>query len=382
VLLILTVFVFHSIRAFDTEDWQIKNATTYFGAQVIEIFLSTWMMPTIFVVSGAAVFYALGKRGTGRFIHERALRLLVPLVVALFTHAAVQAYLERVNHGQNSGSFWQWYPGYVHSVGAHFGRAWQGYHLWYLEMLFVFSLVCLPLFLWLRHGGGARLLSWLGERLSVSGAIYLPMVLAMVTAALLDPRSGFLANYMSTGGWNTPSYLVFFLAGFLIGSSHGLQERIRRLRRTSLACGMAATVVAFGLYAAAGKLDPGTTAFRLVFATRSMAAWCLVLAVLGFGLQRLTSRTPFLDYANEAVMPFYVLHQSVLIVIGFFVVGWAIPDLLKWSILAVVSFSVIVASYEFLVRRNNVMRVLFGMKSLPKAPRPALSPEHSPSTLG
>src|SRR3974377_1123945 len=99
VLLILSVFVFHSIRAFDTEDWQIKNATTYFGAQVIENFLSTWMMPTIFVVSGAAVFCALGKRGAGRFIHERALRLLVPLVVALFTHVALQAYLERVDHG-------------------------------------------------------------------------------------------------------------------------------------------------------------------------------------------------------------------------------------------------------------------------------------------
>ena len=52
VLLILTVFVFHSVRFFDTEDWQIKNAATYFAVQILVYFLSTWMMPTIFVVSG------------------------------------------------------------------------------------------------------------------------------------------------------------------------------------------------------------------------------------------------------------------------------------------------------------------------------------------
>jgi hypothetical protein len=304
--------------------------------------------------------------------------------VALFTHVAVQAYLERIDHGHPTGSFWQWYPGFMRSQVEAIGRAWQGYHLWYLEMLFVFSLVCLPLFLWLRHGGGARLLAWLGEHLSASGPIiYLPAVLLMLPAALLDPRQSFLTNYMATGGWNTPCYLIFFLIGFLFGSSAGLQERIRQLRRTSLAGAAVAIVVAFGLFAVTGgKLVPGTAAYVMIFSTRSVAAWCLVLAILGYGLQWLTVSTPFLDHANEAVMPFYVLHQSVIIVIGFFVIRWAIPDLLKWSIIAVVSFALIVACYEFLVRRNNVMRVLFGMKPLPKAPQPDLVPEGSLTTLG
>ena len=78
--------------------------------------------------------------------------------------------------------------------------------------------------------------------------------------------------------------------------------------------------------------------------------------------------TARLKYANEAVLPFYILHQTVLLCVGYFVVQWAIPDLLKWAIILLVSFPIIMLLYEFLVRRFNLMRFLFGMKPLPKAP--------------
>jgi hypothetical protein len=77
--------------------------------------------------------------------------------------------------------------------------------------------------------------------------------------------------------------------------------------------------------------------------------------------------TPFLTYANEAVLPFYILHQTVLLCVGYFVVQWPIPSLLKWVVILALSFPTIMALYEFLVRRFNVMRFLFGMKPLSKA---------------
>ena len=86
------------------------------------------------------------------------------------------------------------------------------------------------------------------------------------------------------------------------------------------------------------------------------------------------------------MLPFYVLHQTVLLSVGYFVVPWAIPDLLKWVIILLASFALIMVIYEFLVRRYNVMRFLFGMKPLPKAPAvqpqkaaPAGGPETLPS---
>src|SRR5262249_25953239 len=85
-----------------------------------------------------------------------------------------------------------------------------------------------------------------------------------------------------------------------------------------------------------------------------------------FGMQHLNFNSPRLRYANEAVLPFYVLHQSVLIELGYFVVRWPLPDGMKWLIIALTSFAIVMALYEFLVRRVRVLRFLFGMKPLHK----------------
>ena len=60
VLLILTVFIYHSMRFFDQEDWIVKNAVTSVGVQVLLTFISRWMMPAIFIVSGVAKFFYVG----------------------------------------------------------------------------------------------------------------------------------------------------------------------------------------------------------------------------------------------------------------------------------------------------------------------------------
>jgi hypothetical protein len=103
-----------------------------------------------------------------------------------------------------------------------------------------------------------------------------------------------------------------------------------------------------------------------------------MLALLGHGMQRLTFTNPFLRYANEAVLPFYVMHQSVLLAIGFYVVKWPIPDLAKYIIIGVTSFAVIIGLYEFLIRRHNSLRFLFGMRPLPKQPAGAAVPGTTP----
>ncbi len=87
-------------------------------------------------------------------------------------------------------------------------------------------------------------------------------------------------------------------------------------------------------------------------------------------MQSLTKNTPFLKYAGEAVMGFYILHQTVLLAIGYFVVRWAVPDLAKWTVIAAGSFAVILVLYEFVVRRANILRFLCGMKFASKLVAP------------
>ena len=81
VLGILAVFIYHSSRFFNMEDFTVKNPTWYPWVEYWNRFATTWMMPLMFIVSGASLFYALGKGGVLTFVKDKALRLLVPLVV-------------------------------------------------------------------------------------------------------------------------------------------------------------------------------------------------------------------------------------------------------------------------------------------------------------
>jgi hypothetical protein len=104
----------------------------------------------------------------------------------------------------------------------------------------------------------------------------------------------------------------------------------------------------------------------LIFSIFGLSSWCWIQAILGFGMKHLNVDTPFLRHANEAVLPFYVMHQTVLLCVGYFVVGRGIPDLLKWAVISAASLAIIVIVYASLVRRSNVLRILFGMKPLPR----------------
>jgi peptidoglycan/LPS O-acetylase OafA/YrhL len=111
----------------------------------------------------------------------------------------------------------------------------------------------------------------------------------------------------------------------------------------------------------------GTERYRLLSIVYCLMSWFWIMAFLGFGQRLRAVNTPFLKYANEAVLPFYILHQTVLLGVGYFVVQWSLPALAAYLVIAVVSLAIIMALYEFLVRRINLVRFLFGMKLLPKA---------------
>jgi glucan biosynthesis protein C len=299
-------------------------------------------------------------------------------VVFELTHASVQVYVYRLTHGQFTGSYFQFLPTY-YSIGT-FDTS--GKHLWYLQVLFVSTLLLYPVMRWLK-GGGRGLLSRFGDLLALPGAVYVLALPALLMDVLVNPSSPVKEN---NAGWPYIIYLWLVLAGFLVISNERLQENIRRMRWLSLAVGLVCIGCFIPLYGLAEGPAYGTARFALSLGLRSIGSWCCVLAFLGFGSQYLEKTTPSLKYANEAVLPFYILHQTVLLSVGYFVVQWAIPSLVKWLIILVVSFSIIMILYEFLVRRFNIMRFLFGMKPLVKQPIPrpqeaatASSPGTSPS---
>jgi len=363
VFAILTVFIYHSGRFFNSDDWHVKNPNTYFGMDVWETILANWMMPLIFLVSGASIFYTLNKSGAGKYIRDKVLRLVVPLVtLGIIIFGVVQMYLETLTHGQFHGSFFEFFPQYF-QLGLF--ESW-GVHLWYLKMLFIFCIIFLPLFLWLKRGSGQAVLTRLGNLLASPGTAYL-LALPTILCLILTDRETYWGD-LDWGGGSILTHVTFFLSGFLIVSHEGLQKNIQRSRWLSLALVVSLLVILFGLYMVYGEPSFGSLLYAPFFTLWGLWSWSWVLAILGFGMKHLNFNKPFLSHANEAVLPFYILHQPVLLVIGYFVVQWAIPDLAKWMIIFVSSFAIVMVLYELTVRRFNVMRVLFGMKPLKKQP--------------
>jgi hypothetical protein len=214
VLAILTVFVYHSTRFFNMEDWHVKNPTWYPAVEVWNLFAGTWMMPLIFVISGASLFYAVGKGGAGKFVKDKTLRLLVPLLVGVFTHASLQVYLERITHGQFSGTYFQFLPQYFNGFyeggnPASGNFALTGMHLWYLWWLFLFSILLYPLLHWLK-GGGRRVLSRVGDWLALPGAIYVLALPILLLQMFVDPGDPIMAK--KEAGWYLVIYLCLLLS--------------------------------------------------------------------------------------------------------------------------------------------------------------------------
>jgi len=363
VLAILTIFIYHTMRFFNSESWHVKNETTYFIMDVLETILANWIMAFIFTISGASLFYALGKGSVGEFVKGKVLRLAVPLVtMGMIVFGVLQIYLDRLSHGEFGGSFLEFIPWYFQPENF----AWSGVHLWYLEMLFIFSLIFLPLLRWLKCGPGQRVLGKLGNFFASRGAVYL-LALPTILCLILTDGASFFGN-TEWGGGSILTHATFFLSGFLIISHEGLQKNIQHFRWLSLALVAILLVALFGLMVVIGEPSSGSPLLVLGRALWGLWSWSWVLAILGFGTKHLNFKRPILSYANEAVLPFYILHHPVLLSVGYFVVRWPIPDTVKFGVIGIISFAVIMALYEFLVRRLNVIRFLFGIKLKVRTP--------------
>lgn len=171
------VFVYHTLRPFDTNDWHVKNLEQ---SQVVTLLLGSmvWGLGLFFLLAGAGSMLALRRRTPAQYARERLLRLAVPLVGAYVLLAPVQAFLQDTHFGRYHGSF-------VASVPRFFQAEWASLragptfplvvpwasHLWFLVFLLWFSLAGLPLLALLGRPRGRRLVAWLGRHAGRRGAV-------------------------------------------------------------------------------------------------------------------------------------------------------------------------------------------------------------------
>jgi peptidoglycan/LPS O-acetylase OafA/YrhL len=350
VLAVLLLIPFHSARVFDVfDDFYVKSSQTSEGLSwAIVAFLDPWHMPLLFVLAGAASWYALGHRSGRAYAGERTKRLFVPFLFGLLVIVPPQTYLAQWSKGiEPTQGFWD-FSGDLTGYTGGFTPA----HLWFIAFLFGFSFLALPLFIrWRRRPIGAR---WL---------------LFAMPAVLL------IANELPAveDGNQSPWYsIALFIGGFLLMADPRAERLIHRAWKPLLATAIVTMTTAMLVwhartaerFADGSALDAGWALFELV------NVWVWVLALLGLGHAFLNRETRVLRYANGAAYPFYLLHQTVIVAVAFVVVRWKIGALPQFGAIVAASFLISLALYEYVVRRTNPARFLFGLKPRRSAQAP------------
>lgn len=356
---VLLLIPFHAARFFDVwEPFYVKDAQSSMGLSYLVALMGPWHMPLLFFIAGSSTWFALGGRGPAQYLGERLRRLFVPFVFGTLVIVPPQAYLARLREPGYAASYLGFLGEYFrdwHDLSGYFGSFTPG-HLWFILFLFVIACAALPLAVACRGEAGRRRLARLAGWAERPGAI---LVLAVPLAAMkLLPE---------VGGKNPFFFGLLFVYGCIFMSDPAWQTAVEAHRRAALAL---AAVSSAGLIAVWGSRPPWASAGAgdmLVGLLETVNGWSWVIALVGLAHRHLNFPHPVLGYANEAAYPFYILHQTVIVVVGWFVVRWPVGVAMKWATICVVGGGATLAAYEVLLRRSRIMRFLFGMRSAASA---------------
>jgi peptidoglycan/LPS O-acetylase OafA/YrhL len=315
-------------------------------------------MPLLFLISGAGTFYALGKRSTGKYLGERFKRLIIPLLAGVFILVPVQVYVER--SGQYD-SLLAYYPHMFEGIYPEGNFSWH--HLWFIAYLFVISLMISPMLRFFKSRMYQKLIRHLEKFFSkplTLNIFILPLILSQL---LLRPYFPEFTNGLFNDWAAVAYYMTFFLAGFILLSNKSISESIRKQRRLFLFESVVLTAMMFTIPHMMNSERLGNLAWD---GLSICVAWSCGITAIGYAKQYLNKNNRIRKPANEAIYPFYLLHQPVIVVIANYITKWDISVGWKALLITVISFCMVIVMYRLLIYPFNFMRVIFGMKAIPK----------------
>jgi peptidoglycan/LPS O-acetylase OafA/YrhL len=369
VFAVLLLFFFHSSRIFDTEDFYVKNSPVSEGFTIFGNFIYLWHMPLFFFLSGVGTWFALRSRGAGGYAVERFKRLFIPLLFGACVVVPPQVYYMRLSgHAYNhppldvfEDSYLQFFPKFFDGIAP--GGNWEWGHLWFLAYLFAFSLVALPLFLHLQKKRGRRLVEKLAGVAQKPGGIFLFGLPLMAGEALLRANWPGMQNLYNDWS-NFLFFILFFIYGYLLCADERFWQAIERNGKLALLLA-AAIFSIYPLRLALGHLPSRgyNLDYMSLMALRALDAWLWVIAVLSLGRRYLRFTNRILKYANEAALPVYILHQTIIVMVGYYVVRWQTGMMSRYFLITLLSLAGTLILYDLFVKRINVVRFLFGMRA-------------------
>jgi glucan biosynthesis protein C len=365
---IITLLFYHTGMIYVSWGWHIKSTEHSVPMEEVMRWLHRWRMPLLFFISGSGTFFALRKRSFSAYAGERVRRLFIPLVFGMFVIVPPQIYTEWLFRSRFSGSYAEFYPnvfGFEPYQDGGTGGAFSWHHLWFICYLFFYSLLSIPVFRWLQGEAGQRFTDRVGRLIARPGG-------ALALAGLL------LLNDVALGGFfpkethaliNDWAYfvqnLLLFWLGYVLVSRRAFWQTVADQRRIYLLATLICTLILYGVRAGFSEDDIyGSALNRTLFSFNGLClTWFSVLMTVGYGYRYLNINKPILKHLNEAVYPFYILHQTVIVLIGYKILtetSLGIYD--GFLVVSLSSLVVCAVIYLVLIRPFRLIRVLFGMK--------------------
>jgi glucans biosynthesis protein C len=379
IISIVTVFFLHSSMAYvDEWWWHIKNKETSNLLMEVNFWLGRFRMPLLFFISGTVTYFMLKNRNTGSFIGLRFRRLFIPVVFGILVIVPPQVYMERLTQGFK-GNFIDFYRT-VFTTGPYPAGNFSWHHLWFIVYLFMYDILLAPAFKWSMSERGKQRISFF-NKLANRKWIYLltiPSVIAYISMNLSFPETHDLIH-----DWGRHVYWIFFLiTGFTCINFPALMDSLERNRRTSFLLAFASIfVINYLRWNHPGSEIPNWGYDWRTYAHMSLfpvTAWCWIFTAIGYGKRYLNKKHRIQDYINEAVYPFYILHQTVILIVVFYVVKSHDMVYSKFVFTFITSFALVTCIYHLLIRPYAITRFLFGMKPKKKGAKQAMATDELP----
>jgi hypothetical protein len=293
--------------------------------------LNVWRIPLLFYVSGMGLYFAMKKRNWSQLIVERTKRILLPFVFGILVVTPLHFLI------------FQKYYNMALSYFPHMG------HLWFLGNIFAYVLLLSPLLFYLkRHENGkfkkvlSKIMTYAIGPLSVS-------VFFMLELVLVKPQ--LFELYAQTWHGFFIGLLAFFFGFLVVYTGKTFWQTVSKWKWLYIA-------IAAVLFTLRLKGFDVTSIYYL----KAIESNCWIFGVFGLGYEYLNKPSAKLSYLSQAAYPVYIIHMFVLYAGALIILPLTIHPFLKFVGITLFTFVVCFIIYEFILRRVNILRPLFGLK--------------------
>lgn len=323
------LILYHVGMFYVTWSWHVKSSRASDAVEPLMLLVNPWRLTLLFLISGAATRFLADRVTAWKLASARMLRLCPPLLLAIFAIVPPQSYyevVEALQEMQGQGpigppqTLWLqgFYLKYVTASGA-----WCDHdgclitptynHMWFVAYLIIYTLALVPLLPVLL-----RLPAATSALISGPWLVVTPWVFMFVLRVTLFPMFG-ESHYFWQDWYLHALYFSTFLFGFAIAKYQPFFERSAHLRWTALVISLVAwAMLTTYLSRTWGEGARPPSWLRTMFrGVHELQAWTAIIAAVGFAHHYLRSAESLIRRRlTQAIFPFYLAHQTIIIVAG------------------------------------------------------------------